>query len=1124
MASSTSGAASVAAPAWTDHLVQRTLAGAVVLLVLLSTSANPARAGTLLPPPQWARVDGAALPLPADVGIEGSSSSSRMTFLLAYLRDALTARGFAVSLGAADAHAVSVRFQKLSESLPIAGLPAGVAAFAREGEEGYVLSVTPSVAGHRVVVASSTDRGLWNGAMTLRQMLIANGGGRETSLAPQLVRDYPDQPVRAALPVDLGFTTTGGDSTYLVTAAQIAILDALAQQKTNVVIFPTRTLATTTSEWNASRSGFAALQRAADDRFVELVPSLGTLQSDWAPTYRDGWWIEREPMIMSAGTHELEPWDWPAAGRRRGDVVVNGGFESGAGSVPSSWAVSGAGLPGASITRDSAIRAAGSYSMRLDASGGNAGVVLSQSLAGPFASGHYLMSAKLRTNAVTGLPPRLTARAIDGGQALSPPRHLQPYTGSYEWDRWSGILRIPNGVVAESIDLTASWEGGSGSFWIDEVRLERIDSDLRNVMREAKEIVLTSANGSIVYTPGVDFTVVPGEFADVYGQELLPTRVLRTVGSSIPLNTTLLLSYDKNLYPGLRTDASPGPSSRAGQQGLNLCAPRTRTDLYQPALARLLGELAGLNPDLPVRRIFLRGDEIRGFNRSGACRDASGNLLATNAQRLAGFLDELSAYAKLMRTDVELWIWGDMLSPGHNGGMPTYQVDQGAGEMFGRALGGAPGATFCAVSPGAPGCGGEGPAAATDAAIRPVSWWSSSALLFQKVFSAAFFDGVERPFLLASTPDLGTAWDQGIRDLSALSVSLPGSQGFLDAFDLQTESRALKASLGWNAEWTQTFYEPFEFPFYAQWSFDPGRPTLGDYVVTNGSVPYDESCAAPGLFEPQADKSLPALNAGGVCINTPSGSVRAPFVPVQNSLRYRVSFQSRAATELAGSVRIRWRGLRPGEWTETYPVPIGQAGGGWRRSSVDVFPRRVASDPYVSAMSVEVYAPSWARVDDLLVWEERPGCPLGDSVASATPIAASAAGVGSTLEIVLSVSNAGCRDLVLEGVSSAPLAALGAPVEDPFPIVVAAGATRSVRFVGVAPALVPGAEILVALVTNDPSSPTIVSVTLAAPPTCGLLGAEAALLFAVAPVVRLLRARRTRPGSARRRGAPRSDD
>lgn len=1122
MVSSTSGAAAAAAPAWTDHLVRRTVASTAGLLALLLAFAGPARAGTLLPPPQWVRIDGAALPLSADVGLEGSSTSSRMTFLLSYARDALMAQGFAAAIGSADAHAVSVRFQKLSDPQPVLGLPAGVGAFAREGEEGYVLSVTPSVAGLRVVVASSTDRGLWNGAMTLRQLLLANGGGRETSLAPQLVRDYPDQPVRAALPVDLGFTTTGGGSTYVVTAGQIAILDALAQQKTNVVIFPSRTLATTTYEWAASRTAFAALQRAADDRFIELVPSLGTLQSDWAPAYRDGWWIEREPMIVSSATRELEAWHFPPAGRRIGDVVVNGGFESGAGAVPESWTLSGAGLPGASFTRDSTIRASGAHSMRLDASGGNAAVVLSQSLAGPFAAGHYLVSAMLRTQAVTGLPPRLTARAMNGSQAFSPPRHLQPYTGSYEWDRWSGILRIPKGSTADAILLAASWDGGSGSFWIDDVRIERIDSDLRNVMRDAKDLVLQSADGSTVYTLGPDYTVVPGEFSDVYSPDLLPTRVLRPAGSRVPLNTPVLVSYDKNLYPGLRIDASPVTSSRAGQQGLNLCAPRTRIDLYQPALARLLWDLATLNPDLPVRRIFLAGDEIRGFNRSGACRDANGALLATNAQRLADFLDELAAYAELLRPDVELWMWGDMLSPGHSGGAQTYQVDQGNAEMFGRDLGGAPGVTYCALDPEAPGCAGEGPEAAMDAAVRPVSWWSNSALLFQKEFSAAFFSGRSRPFLLASTPDAGIAWDQGIRDLSALSVSLPESQGFLDAFDLQTESRALKASLGWNAEHTQVFYEPFEFPFSQAWGFDSMRPSPGDYTISNGNLTFDESCASPALFEPQQDKSLPALNAGGVCLLSPSGSLRTPFLPVQNSLRYRVSFQSRAATELAGSVRVRWRGVRPGEWTETYPVPIGPLGGGWRRSSVEIVPRRAPGDPYVSAMSIEIQSPGSSRIDDLLVWEERPGCPLGDVVASATPIAASAAGVGSTLEILLSVSNAGCRDLVIGGVSSDPVAMLGAPADDPFPIIVSAGATRTVRFVGVAPALAPGAEVSVALVTNDPSSPTVVSLTLSAPPACGLLGAEVALLLGVAPAISLLRARRTRPGAARRRGARRS--
>ncbi|MCC6639707.1 MAG: hypothetical protein IT386_00935, partial [Deltaproteobacteria bacterium] len=687
----------------------RSSRASLLLSALLIVHARDAIAGTLQPPPQQVRLTGSAAALAPDVGLTGSSGGSRMSFLLAHLASALGSGGFAVSVGSASGHAVSVRFQRDGDALPPEGIPADAAAFQAEGAEGYRLLVTRAAGGFRVVVASATEHGLWNGAMTLRQLLLRDDGTAEASLTPQIIRDYADHPMRAAMPYDFEFTQTDGQGRYAVSSAQIAVLDRLARLKMNAVIFSTRNIATDAQQWSQGRTGLAALQRAAADRFIDLVPSLGTLQSDWAPTYRDGWWIREEPMRFDVGTGQAVADDDAVAGRRSGNLVTNGGFEAGSGSLPSGWTLVGAGLSGATIARSSADHASGSYAVRLEATTGNAGVTLAQNVAGPLASGHYLVSARMRSPVPLASAPRLVARAIVGGQPLSPPRYLAVQPDSAIWNRHQGILRIPYGQVAERIELSIAWDTGSGTMWIDDVEMTRIDADLRNVLRGGYDLRVTSLDRLTTYQAGADYTVVDGSFDDVYAPELVPTQILRTAGSAISAGARVLVSYDKNLYPAVRTDVTPVQRSRAGDQGLDLCSGRTFAELYAPGLVRLLWDLPALNPDLPPKALFLSSDEIRGFNRGGACRAADGSPVLSNARRLAAFLDQIASTAQAIRPGVSLYLWGDMLSPAHNGGVPSYQVDQGDAVSYGRDLGGVPGMTSCALLPTSPGCTGQAP-------------------------------------------------------------------------------------------------------------------------------------------------------------------------------------------------------------------------------------------------------------------------------------------------------------------------------------------------------------------------------------------------------------------------------
>lgn len=1094
----------------------RRLAGLLAAALLAAPAARDARAGTLQPPPQQVALTGSAAALPADVGFEGSNASSRMTFLLAQLASALGGGGFTVSTGSAAGHAVAVRFQRDGDPLPAEGIPAEAAAFTAEGDEGYRLSVTRSGGGFRVVVASATDHGLWNGAMTLRQLLLDDDGAAEATLAPQAIRDYADHAVRASMPYDFEFTQRNAQNDYVVSSGQTAILDRLAHLKIDTVIFPTRTIATDPDQWSHARTGLAALQRAAADRFIDLIPSLGTLQSDWAPTYRDGWWVRDEPMRFDAATGLAAPDDDAAAGRRSGNLVTNGGFETASGGTPAGWTVSGSGLPGAAFTRDTVERASGAASMRLDATAGNAAVTLAQSIPGPLAAGHYLVSARFKTQAVTTTPPRLTARAIVGGKPLSPSRYLSAQLYTVEWSRYQGILRIPYGQVADRIELSIAWESGAGTQWTDDVEVTRIDADLRNVLRGAYDVRVTSPDRATIYRAGADYTITDGGFDSVYAPELTPTRLVRAAGGAIAPGARVLVSYDKNLYAGVRTDALPVQTSRAGEQGLDLCSARALTDLYGPGLVRLLWDLPSMNPDLPPKALFLASDEIRGFNRGGACRGADGAPSLSNARRLAAFLDAIASSANLIRPGVTLYLWGDMLTPAHNGAIPSYQVDQGDPVGYGRDLGGVSGMTYCALMPAGPGCAGQGPGVAIDDSLHPIAWWPSASYLFQKAFEMALLDGLQRPFLVdaRSEADL-VEWDRGIRDSAALAAALPSSAGLLDAYDIRAGALELKASLAWNDEWVQRLYEPFEFAAAALWGLGAGRPSAGDYGITNGSLRADETCAAPQRFRPEADKTLPAMNGGGVCLDSPGATLRLPAISVDNSVAYRVSFQSRASAALAGTLRLRWRTVHAGEVVEERPIAIGAAGGDWTRSRLDVPARASTGALPADELVAEIVAPGAAKIDDVMVWEERPGCPLGSVVASVPPVTVNASGAGATFNATVAVTNSGCHDLRILSIGSVPDAGIWSGQGDPLPIVVPAGKTESVVLGGTTPAFASlPASVWLYLETNDPGAPYLwVSVTVAPLPACGLLGAEAlAPVVAAASVLRRARRRPSSPG------------
>src|SRR5262249_15077430 len=138
---------------------------------------------------------------PATFSLSASRQSVRMSSLMDFVRGQLVgAQGAPTGFSATSSGGgLDILFQRFDDAPPAAGLPAGVAPFVAMGGEGYVLSIAPSSAGASIVVAAAEDHGLWNGGMTLLQILLDDSQVREAMLAPVLIRDYPDAAVRSGV-------------------------------------------------------------------------------------------------------------------------------------------------------------------------------------------------------------------------------------------------------------------------------------------------------------------------------------------------------------------------------------------------------------------------------------------------------------------------------------------------------------------------------------------------------------------------------------------------------------------------------------------------------------------------------------------------------------------------------------------------------------------------------------------------------------------------------------------------------------------------------------------------------------------------------------------------------------
>lgn len=187
-------------------------------------------------------------------------------------------------------------------------------------------------------------------------------------------------------------------------------------------------------------------------------------------------------------------------------------------------------------------------------------------------------------------------------------------------------------------------EAKAGRFWID--GLEMYEVGLVNVLRRpGAPVTVKSETSGMLYEEGLDYMPVTDPSLDLLFEHDGPR---------------IKLSPDSRIKPGerLRVSYYHGFMSEPGKGQRTTCFSEEKVYHIWAEQARLLAKHVG------ARKFFLDMDEIRAGGTCKACTDrgkSMGEMLGECITRQYKILTEANPGA-------EVFIWSDMLDPGHNAG------------------------------------------------------------------------------------------------------------------------------------------------------------------------------------------------------------------------------------------------------------------------------------------------------------------------------------------------------------------------------------------------------------------------------------------------------------------------
>jgi hypothetical protein len=380
---------------------------------------------------------------------------------------------------------------------------------------------------------------------------------------------------------------------------------------------------------------------------------------------------------------------------------IDGDFETLVGSPPSpqGWEVR---PPQNSMawSVDTVQSQSGSKSMRLDigqdASGYSPDLITTASNIVP--SSHYIITYWYKTQdfATSNFFQAFAYTKIGGNFETGDAR--QHWFNAANTNGWKkGFILIMTTPASDRIQLYMRVAGGiSGTLWIDNVTIRRLDGAMLNVVRQPDfpqhDIVVTNLDETVTYQEGVDYSITNGLLSSISpmfdpdgelnaanpGPEITPFEIHRIAGGGIEPGAEVLVNYNSyyvfdNGISGLATyKMVPFGDPRIWDMNESH---QYHSDFYIDSFKGIYynysneSRVNGTKPEF----ISILGDEQRGLYTDSR----SINSGASMQQLEANMVNNISEFAKSFDENVTILMYSDMVDPYFTGGIEKNQLQYG---------------------------------------------------------------------------------------------------------------------------------------------------------------------------------------------------------------------------------------------------------------------------------------------------------------------------------------------------------------------------------------------------------------------------------------------------------------
>ena len=696
------------------------------------------------------------------------------------------------------------------------------------GNEGYILDIFNSPR-QEIIIAADTPNGVFYGMQTLLQLINMK------KVEGVSIVDYPDHHIRAVDEHYFRDSQMQGKPPQF-SQEQKDSIDKLAGLKINAIsLYAGKDFCEDSPDYIQAYREMAAYCK---ERFIDFIPGIGTLRSISRVPFDliEGWWVKDEKFKFNQD-------DLAVAEKAFVDLLQNGGFETDWDNdkKPDGWTVTD------QAEIDSHELYQGRNSLKIIT-----GKAFLEFNVEPNSFYHFSAYAK-------GSAPVISLTALhSSGKSLY---GQSDYVNKdiHEWRKFGVVLKTNDQTSKVRINLSGKY----GSVWIDEVKLQRINSALQNVIRTSTtDIKITNLDKTITYQEGVDYKIINGKTSKRYDDELQPFQIQRLNEGNISAGQQVLVSYDCVLY---------WSNTHWYNQPPCVSDNRLYSDYYYPAIDRVI---KALHPEI----INFSSDEIRGFNRDS--RNKKRGL--SNARLFAEWLNKINRYVKSKDPNCRIMIWDDMVSPYHNGRSEEGQLKYG----------GSSGRMAEAVEQDM-----------IDKDVIMNIWWYSNRYLNSMVAATSFFSS--RGFNYFGAP-----WDdvENIQSWSELLLNQPQALGGFATNWGRNDFPAF-ADLFWNVEYETVYFSGFENDLDANgvpdgWYYARNKQNAKENLVQNSSFEnglsnweiYTGEVSIDSEVYHEGDKSVHLYS-----MSSKDSGISGDFIPIEPDTNYVLSAWAKANNVVIGT-------------------------------------------------------------------------------------------------------------------------------------------------------------------------------------------------------------------------------